>query len=61
MHAQTHTPHARMHARMHARARMQVLVLGAGFDTSWFQLAAEGRAPHKYLELDFAEVSPLVL
>ncbi len=35
---------------------MQFLVLGAGFDTTWFQLASEGRAPAKYLELDFSEV-----
>jgi len=34
----------------------QFLVLGAGFDTAWFQLASEGQAPRKYLELDFLEV-----
>ncbi len=34
----------------------QVLVLGAGFDTTWFQLATAGRAPTRTLELDFAQV-----
>ncbi|KAF5831853.1 S-adenosyl-L-methionine-dependent methyltransferase [Dunaliella salina] len=35
----------------------QFLILGAGFDTTWFQLASEGQAPAKCLELDFAEVT----
>jgi len=35
----------------------QVLVLGAGFDTTWFQLAAEGQQPDRYLEVDFKEVT----
>lgn len=35
---------------------MQFIILGAGFDTSWLQLASEGHAPTKCLELDFAEV-----
>ncbi len=34
----------------------QVLVLGGGFDTTWFQLAQAGRAPAHYLELDYPEV-----
>lgn len=40
--------------------RPQVLVLGAGFDTAWFQLAKDGGAealPAKWLEVDFKEVS----
>ena len=35
----------------------QVLALGAGYDTSFFQLALEGIAPAKYVELDFAQAS----
>eukprot|EP00198_Chlamydomonas_reinhardtii_P002909 XP_001692245.1 predicted protein [Chlamydomonas reinhardtii] len=37
----------------------QVLVLGAGFDTTWFQLAkdAGGRPPYRCLEVDFKEVT----
>ena len=34
----------------------QVLSLGAGFDTTFFQLAAAGIAPAVYAELDFEEV-----
>ena len=37
----------------------QVLVLGAGFDTAWFQLHQDlppGQMPVKYLEVDFKEV-----
>lgn len=36
--------------------KKQVLSLGAGFDTTYFQLQDEGRAPHLYVELDFKEV-----
>ncbi|KAK9830157.1 hypothetical protein WJX72_010045 [[Myrmecia] bisecta] len=35
----------------------QVLSLGAGFDTTWFQLQSEGIAPARYIEVDFAEVT----
>ncbi|KXZ50455.1 hypothetical protein GPECTOR_16g629 [Gonium pectorale] len=37
----------------------QLLALGAGFDTTWFQLArdAGGRAPYRCLEVDFKEVT----
>ena len=37
----------------------QVLVLGAGFDTAWFQLQQDlppSEMPVKYLEVDFKEV-----
>ncbi|KAK9831066.1 hypothetical protein WJX74_001902 [Apatococcus lobatus] len=35
----------------------QVLSLGAGFDTIFFQLQANGCAPNLYVELDFPEVT----
>lgn len=35
---------------------LQVLVLGGGFDTTWFQLAQAGKLPARYLELDYPEV-----
>ncbi|RRT58537.1 hypothetical protein GW17_00041798 [Ensete ventricosum] len=34
----------------------QILSLGAGFDTTYFQLLDEGIAPYLYVELDFKEV-----
>lgn len=34
----------------------QILSLGAGFDTSWFNLKSQGRAPSRYFEVDFQEV-----
>ncbi|CAM6084519.1 unnamed protein product [Calypogeia fissa] len=37
--------------------RKQVLSLGAGFDTLFFQLKDEGRAPHLFVEMDFLEVT----
>ncbi|CAI9101249.1 OLC1v1038530C3 [Oldenlandia corymbosa var. corymbosa] len=37
--------------------KKQVLSLGAGFDTTYFQLKDEGRAPDLYVELDFKEVT----
>ncbi|KAK9757758.1 hypothetical protein RND81_01G184200 [Saponaria officinalis] len=37
--------------------KKQVLSLGAGFDTTYFQLQEEGKAPHLYVELDFKEVT----
>ncbi|XP_072968218.1 leucine carboxyl methyltransferase 1 homolog isoform X2 [Typha angustifolia] len=37
--------------------RKQILSLGAGFDTTYFQLLDEGIAPHLYVELDFKEVT----
>ena len=35
----------------------QVLSLGAGYDTAFFQLASEGLAPSKWVELDFQDVT----
>ncbi|KAJ7514172.1 hypothetical protein O6H91_23G031400 [Diphasiastrum complanatum] len=35
----------------------QILSLGAGFDTTYFQLEEEGRGEVKYVELDFLEVT----
>ncbi|XP_016510298.1 leucine carboxyl methyltransferase 1 homolog isoform X2 [Nicotiana tabacum] len=37
--------------------KKQILSLGAGFDTMFFQLQDEGKAPHLYVELDFIEVT----
>ncbi|KAJ4775139.1 Leucine carboxyl methyltransferase 1 [Rhynchospora pubera] len=37
--------------------RKQILSLGAGFDTTYFQLLDEGIPPHLYVELDFKEVT----
>ncbi|KAL0339338.1 UNVERIFIED_CONTAM: Leucine carboxyl methyltransferase 1 [Sesamum angustifolium] len=37
--------------------RKQILSLGAGFDTTFFQLQDEGKAPYLYVELDFKEVT----
>ncbi|XP_057981681.1 leucine carboxyl methyltransferase 1 homolog isoform X2 [Malania oleifera] len=37
--------------------KKQILSLGAGFDTTYFQLQEEGNAPHLYVELDFKEVT----
>ncbi|GLT84305.1 hypothetical protein SLE2022_025410 [Rubroshorea leprosula] len=37
--------------------KKQILSLGAGFDTTYFQLQDEGKAPHLYVELDFKEVT----
>ncbi|XP_058086785.1 leucine carboxyl methyltransferase 1 homolog isoform X6 [Magnolia sinica] len=37
--------------------KKQILSLGAGFDTTYFQLQEEGIAPHLYVELDFKEVT----
>lgn len=34
----------------------QVLSLGAGFDTTWFKLKSQNRAPTRYFEIDFQEV-----
>ncbi|KAJ8447276.1 hypothetical protein Cgig2_013053 [Carnegiea gigantea] len=39
------------------RTKKQVLSLGAGFDTTYFQLQEEGKAPDLYVELDFKEVT----
>ncbi|KAM7472042.1 hypothetical protein LguiA_010225 [Lonicera macranthoides] len=39
------------------RTKKQILSLGAGFDTTYFQLQDEGKAPHLYVELDFKEVT----
>ncbi|OIW17615.1 hypothetical protein TanjilG_28965 [Lupinus angustifolius] len=37
--------------------KKQILSLGAGFDTTYFQLQDEGKAPHLYVEVDFKEVT----
>jgi tRNA wybutosine-synthesizing protein 4 len=34
----------------------QVLCLGAGFDTTWFQMQADGVQHCRYFEVDFDEV-----
>ncbi|KAG4132571.1 hypothetical protein ERO13_D08G040100v2 [Gossypium hirsutum] len=39
------------------KTRRQILSLGAGFDTTYFQLQDEGKAPYLYVELDFKEVT----
>ncbi|KAG6400499.1 hypothetical protein SASPL_137336 [Salvia splendens] len=39
------------------KCKKQILSLGAGFDTTYFQLQDEGNAPHLYVELDFKEVT----
>ncbi|XP_027351675.1 leucine carboxyl methyltransferase 1 homolog isoform X2 [Abrus precatorius] len=40
-----------------APMKKQILSLGAGFDTTYFQLQDEGKAPHLYVEVDFKEVT----
>ncbi|KAK1401447.1 Leucine carboxyl methyltransferase 1-like [Heracleum sosnowskyi] len=37
--------------------KKQILSLGAGFDTTFFNLQDDGKAPHLYVELDFKEVT----
>ncbi|XP_025015447.2 leucine carboxyl methyltransferase 1 homolog isoform X2 [Ricinus communis] len=37
--------------------KKQILSIGAGFDTTYFQLQDEGKAPSLYVELDFKEVT----
>ncbi|XP_061375907.1 leucine carboxyl methyltransferase 1 homolog isoform X1 [Gastrolobium bilobum] len=37
--------------------KKQILSLGAGFDTTYFQLQDEGKAPYLYVEVDFKEVT----
>ncbi|KAH1108660.1 hypothetical protein J1N35_012428 [Gossypium stocksii] len=39
------------------KTKRQILSLGAGFDTTYFQLQDEGKAPYLYVELDFKEVT----
>ncbi|KAL3516858.1 hypothetical protein ACH5RR_023760 [Cinchona calisaya] len=39
------------------KTKKQILSLGAGFDTTYFQLKDEGKAPDLYVELDFKEVT----
>ncbi|KAI3426176.1 hypothetical protein D9Q98_008553 [Chlorella vulgaris] len=43
--------------RQAAPGKRQVLVLGAGYDTTFFQLAKEGVQADKYVELDFKQVT----
>ncbi|CAK7347734.1 unnamed protein product [Dovyalis caffra] len=38
-------------------SKKQILSLGAGFDTMFFQLQDEGKTPFLYVELDFKEVT----
>ncbi|KAL9228822.1 hypothetical protein vseg_004360 [Gypsophila vaccaria] len=45
------------HSGQRGHDKKQVLSLGAGFDTTYFQLQEEGKAPHLYVELDFKEVT----
>ncbi|KFK42582.1 hypothetical protein AALP_AA1G014200 [Arabis alpina] len=40
-----------------APTKKQILSLGAGFDTTYFQLLDEGKGPNLYVELDFKEVT----
>ncbi|XP_047180915.1 leucine carboxyl methyltransferase 1 homolog isoform X5 [Vigna umbellata] len=40
-----------------APIKKQILSLGAGFDTTYFQLQDEGKAPDLYVEVDFKEVT----
>ncbi|CAI5995298.1 unnamed protein product [Closterium sp. NIES-64] len=35
---------------------LQIISLGAGFDTLFFRLQTEGKAPHRFIEVDFQEV-----
>ncbi|KAL4600071.1 hypothetical protein ACB092_11G171700 [Castanea dentata] len=37
--------------------KKQILSIGAGFDTTFFQLQDEGKVPYLYVELDFKEVT----
>ncbi|XP_047336908.1 leucine carboxyl methyltransferase 1 homolog [Impatiens glandulifera] len=37
--------------------KKQILSLGAGFDTTFFQLQDEGKMPYLYVEVDFKEVT----
>lgn len=39
------------------QTKKQILSLGAGFDTTYFQLQDGGKAPHLYVEVDFKEVT----
>lgn len=39
------------------QSKKQILSLGAGFDTLYFQLQGEEKAPHLFVELDFKEVT----
>ncbi|XP_031503277.1 leucine carboxyl methyltransferase 1 homolog isoform X2 [Nymphaea colorata] len=40
-----------------SHAKKQIVSLGAGFDTTFFQLREDGNAPDLYVELDFKEVT----
>ncbi|KAL5150590.1 Leucine carboxyl methyltransferase 1 [Glycine soja] len=40
-----------------APIKKQILSLGAGFDTTYFQLQDEGKTPYMYVEVDFKEVT----
>ncbi|XP_038977329.1 leucine carboxyl methyltransferase 1 homolog isoform X1 [Phoenix dactylifera] len=45
------------HNNDNIQTKKQILSLGAGFDTTYFQLVNEGIAPHLYVEVDFKEVT----
>ncbi|XP_042489215.1 leucine carboxyl methyltransferase 1 homolog isoform X2 [Macadamia integrifolia] len=45
------------HSGEKGHLKKQILSLGAGFDTTFFQLQDEGNAPYLYVELDFKEVT----
>ncbi|CAH2039398.1 unnamed protein product [Thlaspi arvense] len=40
-----------------SQPKKQILSLGAGFDTTYFQLLDESKGPNLYVELDFKEVT----
>ncbi|XP_020538284.1 leucine carboxyl methyltransferase 1 homolog isoform X2 [Jatropha curcas] len=46
-----------MNADEKGHTKKQILSIGAGFDTTYFQLQDEGKAPSLYVELDFKEVT----
>ncbi|KAJ9188536.1 hypothetical protein P3X46_003887 [Hevea brasiliensis] len=46
-----------MNANDGGHTKKQILSIGAGFDTTYFQLQDEGKAPFLYVELDFKEVT----
>ncbi|XP_043711635.1 leucine carboxyl methyltransferase 1 homolog isoform X2 [Telopea speciosissima] len=45
------------HGSGNGHLKKQIVSLGAGFDTTFFQLQDEGNAPYLYVELDFKEVT----
>ncbi len=39
------------------KCKCQVVSLGAGFDTLYWNLKDEGLSPHSYIEIDFPDVT----